>query len=162
MSEITTAEGTETGTEAEQQSRTTQPELPGDHPLVKTLALQKAEIKELRGKAARLSEIEEAQKSDAEKAADRIAKAEAEVATIPAKVCSVLKPFLLELNPEIDPEKADLYLTATDPVLLMKQWAGLVELSGKRKNTNTVPREGATTESSATDEVAFARDLFGG
>jgi len=161
MSDMTTAEGTEMGTEAEQNS-TTASELPADHPLVKTLAVQKAEIKELRGKAARLSEIEEAQKSDAEKTADRIAKAEAEVATLPAKVCSALKPFLLELNPEIDSEKADLFLTATDPDLLMKQWAQLVELSGKRKNTNTVPREGATTESSNTDEATFARDLFGG
>lgn len=162
MSDMTTAEGTETATEATEPSTTTTAELPADHPLVKTLALQKAEIKDLKGKAARLSEIEEAQKTDAEKTADRIAKAEAEVATVPAKVCSALKPFLLELNPEIDSEKADLFLTATDPDLLMKQWAQLVELSGKRKNTNTVPREGATTESADTDEVAFARDLFGG
>ena len=162
MSDITTAEGTETAPEAEQNSTTTTAELPADHPLVKTLALQKAEIKDLKVRAARLSEIEEAQKTDAEKTADRIAKAEAEVATVPAKVCSALKPFLLQLNPEIDSEKADLFLTATDPDLLMKQWAQLVELSGKRKNTNTVPREGATTDPSNTDEAAFARDLFGG
>lgn len=54
---------------------TTEPvELPSDHPLVRTLAAQKAQIKELKAKAARLDELEEAQKSELEKA---IARAEA-------------------------------------------------------------------------------------
>lgn len=160
--DIANAEGTETGTDAEQPRTATTSELPADHPLVKTLAAQKAEIKDLKGKAARLSEIEEAQKSDAEKTADRIAKAEAEAATVPAKVADALKGYLVGLNPEIDAEKAELFLTATDPELLLKQFSQLVELSGKRKNTNTVPREGTSTETSTTDEAVFARDLFGG
>lgn len=157
MSE-TTAEATETETEAPQPKA---PELPEDHPLVKTLAAQKAEIKDLKGKAARLSEIEEAQKSDAEKFADRIAKAEAEVSTVPAKVADALKSHLVELH-EISQEDADLFLTATDPEVLLKQVTRLVGQTGKRKNTNKVPGEGATPSAAQTDEAAFARELLSG
>lgn len=159
--DIATAEGAETATDAEQPRTATSAELPADHPLVKTLAAQKAEIKDLKGKAARLAEIEESQKSEAEKTADRIAKAEAEASAVPAKVAEALKGYLVGLNPDIDGEKAELFLTASDPDLLIKQFTQLVELSGKRRSTNKVPGEGTTTESSATDEAAFARDLFG-
>lgn len=41
--------------------------LPDDHPLVKTLAAQKEQIRELKEKATRLDEIEESQKSELEK-----------------------------------------------------------------------------------------------
>lgn len=160
--DIANTEGTETATEAEQPRTATTAELPGDHPLVKTLAAQKAEIKDLKGKAARLAEIEEAQKSEAEKAADRIAKAEAEAASVPEKVTAALKTYLVAMH-EISEEDDELFLTATTPEVLLKQVTRLVgQQTGKRKNTNTVPREGATTESSDTDEAAFARDLFGG
>lgn len=51
-------------------------ELPADHPLVKTLAAQKAEIKELKGYKTRVDEIEEAQKTELQKAQDRADAAE--------------------------------------------------------------------------------------
>lgn len=51
-------------------------ELPADHPLVKTLAAQKADLKELREKAKRLDELEDAQKSEIEKAQARAEAAE--------------------------------------------------------------------------------------
>lgn len=153
-----TTEVTETATEVEHQRPN---ELPSDHPLVKTLAVQKAEIKDLKGKAARLAEIEEAQKSDAEKFTDRIAKAEAEVASVPAKVSEALKAHLVALH-EISEEDAELFLTAAEPETLLKQVARLVGQTSKRRSTNTVPREGATPETASTDEAAFARDLFGG
>lgn len=159
LSEIT-AEVAETETEAEPQTATAV-ELPADHPLVKKLAIQKDEIKDLKSKAARLAEIEEAQKSDAEKTADWIAKAEAEAASVPSKVADALKTHLVALH-EISDEDAELFLTATDPDVLLKQVTRLVGQTGKRKNTNTVPREGATTEPAANDEAAFARELFGG
>jgi len=64
--------GTETAPEPVQ--------LPEDHPLVKTLATQKAELADLRRKskdnaaaAARLAEIEDAQKTEAQRAADALA-----------------------------------------------------------------------------------------
>jgi alanyl-tRNA synthetase len=43
-------------------------ELPGDHPLVKTLAAQKAELKELKAAKARLDELEQANATDLERA----------------------------------------------------------------------------------------------
>lgn len=49
-------------------------QLPSDHPLVKTLAAQKEQIRELKDKASRLDEIEESQRTDLERA---IARAEA-------------------------------------------------------------------------------------
>lgn len=157
MSEIT-AEGAETATDQSSEQKT---ELPTDHPLVKTLAAQKAEIKDLKGKAARLAEIEEAQKSDAEKANDRIARAEAEAAQVPAKVAEALKAHLVVLH-EIDTEDADLFLTATEPDLLLKQVTRLLGQSDKRKRTNHAPREGENPSAAPSDEAAFARSLFSG
>ena len=61
MSDVTTAEVTEPVTEDSTTPDALQ--LPDDHPLVKTLAAQKSAIKELKAKASRLDEIEEAQKS---------------------------------------------------------------------------------------------------
>jgi hypothetical protein len=60
-------------------------ELPADHPLVKALAAQKDEIKGLRGKAARLAEIEEANKTAEQKTAEALAAAQAEAAQSSAK-----------------------------------------------------------------------------
>lgn len=59
--------------------------LPDDHPLVKTLAAQKEKIAALQEKARRLDEIEESNKSEAEKASERLAAAEAEAAEAKAK-----------------------------------------------------------------------------
>lgn len=146
MSDVTTAEGTEPV--AEDSTTTDTLQLPDDHPLVKTLAAQKAQMKELKAKASRLDEIEEAQKSEAEKVADRLAKADAEVAGIPSKVCDALKAHLIKIH-EIDQEDAELFLTATEPDLLLKQVDRLVGQSGKRKNI--VPREGRTTTPAPAD-----------
>lgn len=125
---------------------------------------QKAREQEKRAKdnataAQRLAEIEDAQKSESEKVADRIAKAEAEVASVPAKVADALREHLVTLH-EIDKDDAELFLTATEPELLLKQVTRLVGQSDKRK-TNTVPREGKTPSPSGDDEVReFARGLF--
>lgn len=136
-------------------------QLPADHPLVKTLAEQKKAIKELKARTARLDEIEDAQKSESEKVAERLAKADAEVATVPSKVADALRVHLVALH-EIDKDDAELFLTATEPELLLKQVTRLVGQSDKRKKTNTVPREGQTSSTSGDDEVReFARGLFG-
>lgn len=135
-------------------------ELPADHPLVKTLAEQKKAIKELKARTARLDEIEDAQKSESEKVAERLAKADAEVATVPNKVADALRDHLVALH-EIDKDDAELFLTATEPELLLKQVTRLVGQSDKRKSTNVVPREGKTPSTSGDDEVReFARGLF--
>ena len=127
---------------------------------------QKAREQEKRAKenadaARRLGEIEDAQKSESEKAADRVAKAEAEVATVPAKVADALKTHLVELH-SIDAEDADLFLTATEPELLLKQVTRLLGQSDKRRSTNNVaPNEGKTPKNPGGDEnTQFARELF--
>lgn len=160
MSETTTAEGTETVTEVTEQQHE-KPELPADHPLVKALAAQKAEIKDLKTKAKRLDEIEEATKSEAEKSADRIARAEAEAATVPVKVAAALREHLVALH-EFDPEDAELFLTADEPQLLLKQVTRLLVQSDKRQRKNHVPREGRNPTAADNEDAAFARNLFSG
>ena len=126
---------------------------------------QKAREQEKRAKenaaaATELSAIKDAQKSESEKVADRIAKAEAEVASVPAKVADALREHLVALH-EIDKDDAELFLTATEPDLLLKQVTRLVGQSDKRKKTNVVPREGQTSSTSGDDEIReFARGLF--
>ena len=135
--------------------------VPDGHPLAKALAAQKQQIKELKAKAARLDEIEESSKSESEKIADRIAKADAEVASLPAKVSAALREHLIELH-GIEGDDAELFLTANDPETLLKQVSRLVGQSGKR-NKNRVPREGTNQSSSGDDSMReFARSLFAG
>ena len=52
--------------------------LPDDHPLVTALARQKAENEALKEKARRLDALEESQKTEAEKLADRLAEVKTE------------------------------------------------------------------------------------
>ncbi len=126
---------------------------------------QKAREQEKRAKenaeaAKRLSELEDAQKPETEKAADRIAKAEAEVASVPAKVAEALREHLVALH-EIDKDDAKLFLPANDPELLLKQVTRLIGQSDKRKKPNHVPREGKTTVPSGEDPMReFTRGLF--
>lgn len=149
-------EVTETVTETE-----TSETLPDDHPLVRTLAAQKATIRELQKKARRLDDMEDAQKSEAEKAADRIAKAEAEVASVPAKVADALRAHLTELH-QIDADDAELFLTATDPDTLLKQVTRLISQDKRSKKPLHVPKAGASPQPSDSEEGAFVRDLFAG
>ena len=135
---------------------------PADHPLVRRLETLKTELKEAKPKLRRLTELEEAAKTDAEKSADRISKAEAEAASVPAKVADALRTHLVALH-EVDPEDAELFLTATDPELMLKQVTRLLGQDKRRKNH--VPREGQTPVSTATetsDMREFTRALFGG
>jgi len=157
MSDALTAEVTEQVTEEPVTEESQQ--LPNDHPLVKTLAAQKTAIRELKAKASRLDEIEEAQKSDAEKVADRLAKADAAVAGIPALVTEALKGHLVAIH-EIASEDAELFLTATDPDTLLKQADRLVGQAVKRKNI--VPREGRNPSPPAGDPTRdFLRQING-
>lgn len=127
---------------------------------------QKAREQEKRAKdnadaAKRLAEIEESQKTEAEKAADRIAKAEAEVAGVPAKVSEALRAHLVDLH-GIEADDAELFLTATEPELLLKQAKRLLERSdGQKKKGPHVPKQGNDTTSPKPDDMReFTRDLF--
>ncbi len=131
--------------------------------LRKEAARYRTEAKDNADAAKRLGEIQDAQKSETEKVADRIAKADAEVASVPAKVADALRSHLIVLH-EIDEDDAELFLTATEPDLLLKQVARLAgrESDRKKKTTNVVPREGQTSSAAENEERAFARELFTG
>jgi hypothetical protein len=130
---------------------------------------QKAREQEKRAKdnaeaAKRLAEFEESQKSEAEKAADRIAKADAEVASVPSKVAESLRGHLVALH-EIDADDAELFLTATEPELLLKQVTRLLGRSeAAKKKNNIAPREGNHQTASTTQDGdgIFARSLLTG
>lgn len=140
MSE-TTAETTETeaaaATTAEQQNEPMT--LPDDHPLVKTLAEQKKAIRDLKARAARLDEIEEAQKSEAEKAADRLAKAEQRA--IEAEAKALRREIALEHS--LTRDDAELLDNLTDEAAMRRLAERLAAANeDKRKNGNHVPNEG--------------------
>jgi hypothetical protein len=126
---------------------------------------QKAREQEKRAKdnaeaAKRLSEIEDAQKTESQKTAERLAKADAEVASIPSKVADALREHLVALH-EIDKDDAELFLTGNEPELLLKQVTRLLGQADKRKkNGNHVPREGATSPAGENNDAQFARELF--
>jgi predicted phage tail protein len=130
---------------------------------------QKAREQEKRAKdnataAKRLAEIEDAQKTEAEKTADRVAKADAEVASVPAKVADALKTHLVALH-KIESEDAELFLTASEPDLLLKQVGRLLARSdeqsaAQRKNGNHVPREGNNPKPGDDPMRGFTRELF--
>ncbi|MBN7378420.1 scaffolding protein [Mycobacterium phage prophiGD16-1] len=150
------AGGTETGPKSEQDTD----KLPDDHPLVKTLAANKIEIKELKAKAARLDEIEEAQKTQAQKDADRVTKAEAEAATVPSRVANALREHLVSIH-KIDAEDAELFLTGDDPELLLKQVARFLEQTDKQSKSNHVPGEGTNGRVKPSSMQEFLSELNG-
>lgn len=134
--------------------------LPDDHPLVKSLAAQKAEIKGLKTATAELDALKQAQMSEADKAAARIEKAESEAASVPTKVADALREHLVELH-EIEKDDAELFLTGADPALLLKQVTRLLGQSDSRKKQNHAPKEGTTPKPTDSEEATFVRDLFG-
>lgn len=126
-----------------------------------------ADYDDLRGKAAEYAKLQEATKSETEKAAERLAAADAAVAKVPQLVAEQLRAALVELH-SISDEDAELFLTAADPALLRRQVDRLVaqraEQAGTtKKQGNHVPREGTQSSSNVdSDERAVARSLFGG
>lgn len=120
------------------------------------------DYEDLRAKAARLDELEAANKSDIEKATEKVTAAEAAVAQIPAKVAATLRTHLVSLH-QISEDDAELFLTATEPELLLKQVQRLVEREADRKKSgNRAPLAGHTPTSKGGDDGMreFTRNLF--
>lgn len=139
-------------------------QLPVDHPLVKRLETLKAENKDLKPKAKKLTELEEAAKPEAERTANKIASLETEVASVPAKIAAGLREHLVALH-EIDKDDAELFLTGDTPELLLKQVTRLLDQSGTggSKRKNYVSKEGTPQRKPAENENAkFASSLFAG
>ena len=124
------------------------------------------DVKELKAAAVELAAIKESQKTDVQKTADRLAAADAEIAKIPAKVAEALRDHLVALH-KIPAERAELFLTASDPELLLRQVAGLMADDAdsdaeRRRHGNHVSREGTTSTSVEGEAVETVRELFGG
>lgn len=118
-----------------------------------------ADYKDLKAKAAKLDEIEEANKSELQKATDRIAATERERDEATA---TALRLRVAAKN-GISDEDADLFLTGTDEATLAKQAERLTQRADDRQKTgNHVPREGNNQQPSGNNELAdFTRQLFG-
>ena len=123
------------------------------------------DVKELKAAAAELATIKDAQKSIEQRSADRLAEADAQIATIPAKVSESLRAHLVALH-KIPAEDAELFLTASDPEVLLKQVERLMargaeDVAERKKHGNFVPREGNNPKSgSDSDMREFTRNLF--
>lgn len=151
----------ETSTATTEESKTfTQDEI--NSLLAKQKRDLRAEANEWKTKASKFDELAEANKSEIDKAMDRVTKAEAEVASVPSKVADALRAHLVALH-EIDADDAELFLTANDPELLLKQVSRLTGRESERKSKNNhVPNEGKNPSSAAGAEVQVTRALFGG
>ena len=108
--------------------------------------------------AEQLAAIEEANKTETQKATDALSAAqrEAETARADALRWRVAAKF------QVSDEDADLFLTGTDEETLTKQAQRLTGLAEERKkNGNQVPREGTNPKPPADEMREFARSLFG-
>jgi hypothetical protein len=133
-------------------------QLPDDHPLVKSLAAQKDEIKELKAKAARLAEIEDAQKTAEQKSAEREAAAEKRAADAEARASR----REIALDFKLSKDDAALLDTVGDEDAmraLAKRLA--VAAEDKRTPNNYVPTEGTALTPPDDDRLAFVRRLTG-
>ena len=122
------------------------------------------DVSQLKAAAAELATIKDAQKSTEQKAADRLATADAQIATIPAKVSEALRVHLVALH-KIPTEDAELFLTASDPEVLLKQVERLVargveDVAASKKHGNFVAREGTNAKAGDDPMRAIVRDLF--
>lgn len=157
MSEQQTAEATATESEATTETTETKP--------TETVEFwkQKAREQEKRAKenadaAKRLVEIEDAQKSEAQKAADRMAEAEKRAAEAEAKV--LRREVALEFK--LDKDDAELLDALTDEDAMKRFAERLANASEDKRKRNHVPNEGKThSKAGMNDEMReFARNLF--
>ena len=127
--------------------------------LRKEAAKYRTEAKANAKAAEKLAEIEEANKSEIERAADAKAAAERERDEARAEA---LRLRIATKHGITDDEDIALFLTGTDEETLTKQAQRLSQRSeDRKKNGNVVPREGMTPREPAEDEMkAFARQLF--
>ena len=122
--------------------------------LRKEAAKYRTEAKANAGAAQRLAEIEEASKTEAEKAAERLAKAEQTAKDAEALVLR----REVALEHKLGKDDAALLDSVTDEDAMR---ALAARLAGGKQQRNHVPREGSNPKPPATDEREFVRNLFG-
>lgn len=128
-----------------------------------------ADYKDLKAKAAKLDEIEQANLSELEKANGRITTAESERDTAKAEALRLR----IAVTHGISLDDADLFLTGTDEETLTAQAKRLSDRAAEQANAEAerkkknpiVPKEGTSTKTGTTteeDDREFARSFFGG
>lgn len=117
-----------------------------------------ADYRDVKAKAAKLDEIESANKSEAEKFAARIAALEGENRRIQSDALR----SRIQAKFGVADEDAELFLTGADEETLTRQAQRLASRAADRKKQgNVAPREGATLTPAAGDEMReFTRGLF--
>lgn len=119
-----------------------------------------ADYKDLKAKAAKFDEIEQANQTELEKASSKTATAEKERDDARAEALRLR----VAAKHGITEEDADLFLTGTDEDTLTKQAKRLTDRESERKTThgNRVPNEGRGNRSQQPDDEREAvRTLFG-
>jgi predicted ATP-dependent protease len=114
--------------------------------------------KENKSAADRLAELEEANKTEAQKTAERLAAAEKAAADALADASR----FKIAAKFNISDEDAELFLTGADEETLTRQAERLAEReSTKRRAANFAPKVGENPRPAVDDERAAVRALFG-
>lgn len=118
-----------------------------------------ADYKDLKAKATKLDEIEQANQTEAEKTAKRIADLETELSN-QRRDSTRLK--IASAHGITDADDIDLFLTGNDEETLTKQAKRLADRTAeKKKQGNHVPKEGATSTPGDGGELRnFTRKLF--
>lgn len=123
---------------------------------------------DIKAKASKLDEIEQANLSELEKASGRITTAESERDTAKAEALRLR----IAVTHNISLEDADLFLTGTDEETLTAQAKRLSDRTAEQANAEAerkkknpiVPKEGTATTTGTTteeDDREFARNFFG-
>jgi hypothetical protein len=117
-----------------------------------------ADYTDLKTKAAKLDQLEQANKSETDKFSERIASLETENTAIKSQAVR----SRIQAKFSVSDEDAELFLTGADEASLTKQAERLAARDTERKKQgNRVPKEGTSTKSGAEPMREFARNLFG-
>ena len=127
--------------------------------LRKENAKYRTEAKANADAAKRLTEIEEANKSEADKVAERLAKAEQSAREAEAR--ALRREVALEHKLSKDDAALLDSITDEDAMRRLAERLGQ-QAEGRKKTGNHVPREGVTPASGDSDERQFAQSLFNG
>jgi len=117
-----------------------------------------SDYEDLKAKAQKFDELEEANKSELQRAQDQIASIEQERDTA---LRDALR-FKVATRYGVSDEDADLFLTGTDEDTLVKQAERLSQRNDLQlKQGNHVPDEGKPLTAQEGSDAAFARSFFG-
>ena len=107
--------------------------------------------------AEQLAAIEEANKTEAQRAADALAAAQRDAENARAEALR----FRIASKFQVSDEDADLFLTGTDEETLTRQAERLsARAADSKKSGNHVPREGRTPAAAPDDDRAAVRAIF--